>query len=409
MSSLDSVSIEDKGGVAAAAATDDGFTLFPETSDEPVRSEGSHGHGLSGDGKDASQIEAALEALNNPRNSTLSIQYGTPGEKDTDGQALSPGDGRKRIRYFEDHFAYKDGQSASARDRVQKDSPIIAELRTNVIVRIITDSTLELTRLTHQPQVKDEFTLVTDMSYHLSTRFSRPESAIMINIEHSACLLHAGSFEPAYLLTITALPSQMQPTTNKRNAALIQSFMADVLSVPPERGVLRFVPIQEANLASNGATVFGEIERIEKLQADDNNQSSTKRTFTRGSRKSVASPKHQNLKSEPSSGLDESISNISLIASPIPVLSPPKSPVYELSAEEKRRSMNLNNMLKESRPPLTGVLKGGINSPKRHDSKRWSQGHTATPKPPPVPKEKPQMSKISKRKSFLGVFRKSYS
>jgi hypothetical protein len=88
----------------------------------------------------------------------------------------------------------------------------------------------------------------------------------MINVDHSSCLALAGTFEPCYILTISALPSQMQATTNKRNAALIQSFMADILSVPPERGILKFVPVPEENYAFNGSTLFGEIERLEQQQ-----------------------------------------------------------------------------------------------------------------------------------------------
>ena len=88
----------------------------------------------------------------------------------------------------------------------------------------------------------------------------------MINVDHSSCLALAGTFEPCYILTISALPSQMQATTNKRNAALIQSFMADILSVPPERGVIKFMPVPEENYAFNGNTLSGEIERLEQQQ-----------------------------------------------------------------------------------------------------------------------------------------------
>lgn len=66
------------------------------------------------------------------------------------------------------------------------------------------------------------------------------------------------------MLTITTVPSQMQPATNKRNAALIQSFMADILSVPPDRGIIKFAPIPEENYAMNGNTMLGEIERMER-------------------------------------------------------------------------------------------------------------------------------------------------
>ena len=88
----------------------------------------------------------------------------------------------------------------------------------------------------------------------------------MINVDHSSCLALAGNFEPCYVLTLSALPSQMQATTNKRNAALIQSFMADIISVPPERGIIKFTPIPEENYALNGNTLFGEIERLEQQQ-----------------------------------------------------------------------------------------------------------------------------------------------
>ena len=53
----------------------------------------------------------------------------------------------------------------------------------------------------------------------------------MITVNHSACMLLGGSFEPTYMLTINALPVQLQPTTNKRNAALIQTFMAESIGV----------------------------------------------------------------------------------------------------------------------------------------------------------------------------------
>lgn len=40
-----------------------------------------------------------------------------------------------RAQYYEDQLRYKDGEVGTVRDRVQRESPVIAELRTNVIVR----------------------------------------------------------------------------------------------------------------------------------------------------------------------------------------------------------------------------------------------------------------------------------
>jgi hypothetical protein len=51
---------------------------------------------------------------------------------------------RRRTLFFEDSFAYKDDSTSSARDRVTKDAPIIADLRTNVIVSIFLVPSLSL-------------------------------------------------------------------------------------------------------------------------------------------------------------------------------------------------------------------------------------------------------------------------
>lgn len=48
---------------------------------------------------------------------------------------LGPRASRSRAQFYEDQFSYKDTIASSARERVTKDAPIIAELRTNVIVR----------------------------------------------------------------------------------------------------------------------------------------------------------------------------------------------------------------------------------------------------------------------------------
>ncbi len=106
----------------------------------------------------------------------------------------------------------------------------------------------------------------------------------MITVNHSACLLLGGSFEPTYLLTINALPSQVQTTVNKRNAALIQNFMTESIGVMPERGIIKFVPIQEDQLAIGGMTILGEIERLERQHAEESGVP-VKRATIRNSRK----------------------------------------------------------------------------------------------------------------------------
>lgn len=131
------------------------------------------------------------------------------------------------------------------------------------------------------------------MSSSLSIRYQRPDSSIVVTAAHSACLLFKGSFEPAYTLTITALPSQLQPATNKRNAALLQRAMHESLGVQPDRGIIKFMPILEENLAINGKTIAGEIEETERGYATDDTQL---RNSSIGANKSRKRPSMRSLR-----------------------------------------------------------------------------------------------------------------
>ena len=103
-----------------------------------------------------------------------------------------------------------------------------------------------------------------EFSSHVAQRFQRSLDSVVLTLDHSACLIYGGTFDPAYILTITALPPYVQATTNKRNATLIQGFLAEILKVPEHRGIIRFVPIAEDNLATGGMTITSEIENLSK-------------------------------------------------------------------------------------------------------------------------------------------------
>lgn len=85
-------------------------------------------------------------------------------------------------------------------------------------------------------------------------------------LRHSACMMYGGSVDPAYFMSIFALPLLLQPTTNKRNTALIQKHMEEALGVNPSRGLVRFVPTNDEHLGYSGNTVAGQIEETEKSQ-----------------------------------------------------------------------------------------------------------------------------------------------
>lgn len=113
--------------------------------------------------------------------------------------------------------------------------------------------------MTDTGQVTNEYTFITELSTHLSVRYTRPMSSIVVTLQHGVCMLFGGSFEPAYTITISALPCQVQMTTNKRNIALLQAHLLQALRVPPTRGFVRFMPVPEECSGWGGKTVAGEI------------------------------------------------------------------------------------------------------------------------------------------------------
>lgn len=88
----------------------------------------------------------------------------------------------------------------------------------------------------------------------------------MVTLQHGTCMVFGGTFDPAYVISVHALPTQLQPTTNKRNAALIQRHMDEALGVKPSRGFLRFIPTPEDSTARNGKTIAGEVEESAEVK-----------------------------------------------------------------------------------------------------------------------------------------------
>lgn len=101
---------------------------------------------------------------------------------------------------------------------------------------------------------------MSSLSEHLTHRYARPLSSVAVTLQHGACLLLGGTFDPAYIITIHAIPSLVQPATNKRNAALLQKHLEMTLGVRSDRGVVRFVAVAEECLARGGRTVASDVE-----------------------------------------------------------------------------------------------------------------------------------------------------
>ncbi|KKY29180.1 putative mif domain-containing protein [Phaeomoniella chlamydospora] len=164
---------------------------------------------------------------------------------------------KKRSQYFSDIFAARELRY-TPKERVTRDAIIIAELKIS--------STLDR-----------DTSIVSDFSFHLAQTYQRPESCILLTIQNSTLLVLGGSYEPAYLLSITALQCDIAPRINKRMTGLVQGFLQDSLNIPAKRGVIRFMPIAEENLGTNGMTTLGEIEELVKA---DHHDPSIRRTIS---------------------------------------------------------------------------------------------------------------------------------
>ena len=90
----------------------------------------------------------------------------------------------------------------------------------------------------------------------------------MVMVSTEVAMLIGGNSEPAYHLTITALQPEIAATKNKRSTHLIQGFIQESLAIKPSCGVIRFEPVAEENLATNGVTALQEIEQLQGTSVD---------------------------------------------------------------------------------------------------------------------------------------------
>ncbi|KOS18891.1 hypothetical protein ESCO_001199 [Escovopsis weberi] len=145
---------------------------------------------------------------------------------------------KSNSQYFHSSLHERSGDVVG--DLVRGEAMVMAELRTNV-------------------QIEDEFTFIVDFSQDLARRYNRPVDSIIVTVDHGKCMLFAGTMDPAYTLTISALPSEVQKVTNKRNTAVIQRYMEMALGVHSSRGFIRFIPVGEECVGWGGKTVLGRI------------------------------------------------------------------------------------------------------------------------------------------------------
>lgn len=97
----------------------------------------------------------------------------------------------------------------------------------------------------------------------MSEIYHKPTHNIMIVATTDASILISGSTEPAYLISLTALPSEIASMKNLRATTMVQEFVAESLKIPANRGVVKFQSVKEDEIGTNGITIRDEIDKIE--------------------------------------------------------------------------------------------------------------------------------------------------
>lgn len=99
----------------------------------------------------------------------------------------------------------------------------------------------------------------------IAKRYNRDEETVCITLNHSAVIIMAGTFDGAYILTITSV-SMISPSVNKRNSAVMTEWFSHNLGVPGNRGFIRFVDPDVSNYAIGGVTMLDLMEKEEKAR-----------------------------------------------------------------------------------------------------------------------------------------------
>jgi hypothetical protein len=230
-----------------------------------------------------------------------------------------------------------------------------------------------------------------------------------------------GTFDPAYILTISAIPEYIQQLTNQRNTFFIQRFMTEILSVPTSRGIVRFVAIAEEMLGTNGNTILGHMkEKDPSLGRQLTNRSTHRKSLIGDKRKSIGAKDDMNRKASTKSV--RSIKNEGKISAPIPLTSKAENLVHTSSFTRASANGTKSRRTSTNGPPNGFGLSLNGGPPTAHQSpapttrpssarksilKMTGQSDTnlVVPPPPPVPEDAPN-STVHKRKSLISMFKR---
>lgn len=263
--------------------------------------------GFANNASSTPQKHKSIEALRSHASRALMNRRSSSADPDRSWQRREAS--KKTSQYFEEAFAVRPPYN-TARDRVARDSMIVAELCLNCLVDLVKSA---LQPMANVGQIEDEEkqrNFLADFLMTLGEVYQRPTNNIMITTVTNAHIMLAGSTEAAYLLTITALPFEIVPIKNQRTITIVQEHLSEALLIPSSRGVIKFHAIREEDFATNSMTVQQEIEKFEQKTVEEKRGLGLRsRQSNRASRKSTL------LRSEaPAEGLEPSRSSTPILS-----------------------------------------------------------------------------------------------
>ena len=112
-----------------------------------------------------------------------------------------------------------------------------------------------------------------NLSKGLARSYKRDESCIVVSILPSCYMLSDACAHPIWILTISALDSQLDPKNSQGRVNDLTHIMNTWLRTGTNRSFIRFLPLGDANLAQGFTTMRTQIEALEEKEAPKDSSS----------------------------------------------------------------------------------------------------------------------------------------
>ncbi|KAJ7184392.1 Tautomerase/MIF superfamily [Mycena filopes] len=101
--------------------------------------------------------------------------------------------------------------------------------------------------------LRDEQKFALEFSKLGAKVLGKPEGYITVSITYNKTLTFAGTFEPAFALTITSLDN-LNPEANEKYSLALSEFFQEKLNIPSDRGYITFNDPGRGYLGYKGTT-----------------------------------------------------------------------------------------------------------------------------------------------------------